>query len=181
LGLLFFVHSVLPGASQGSHWRLPYAPFLIGHAGRINYGRVCTVAEQAVATTAAPLGAASRAGWPLGLFRGVATFYAVATLAQPFLAGMFLSGSFSALKAHEVTGQAIGGLGFLTLLCAVLLWRLRGGSTMAIRMSAGLLVVVVLEILLGYDRILALHIPLGVGLVIGIGRLSVYAWREAGR
>jgi hypothetical protein len=139
------------------------------------------VADQAVATTAAPLGAASRPAWPLGLFRGVATLYAVATVAQPFLAGLFLSGSFSALKAHEVTGQAVGGLGIVTLLCAVLLWRLRGTSTMAVRMSAGLLVADILQIILGYDRILALHIPLGVALVMGVGRLAIYAWREAGK
>ena len=127
------------------------------------------------------LGVPGRAGWTLGLFRGVATLYALAAVAQPFLAGLFLSGSFSALKAHEVTGQAVGGLGILTLICAILLWRVGGGPVAAVRISGGLLVGVVLQILLGYDRLLALHVPLGVALVAGIGRLGFFAWRQAGK
>lgn len=125
----------------------------------------------------ARLGVPGQAGWTLGLFRGVATLYALAAVAQPFLAGLFLSGSFSALKAHEVTGQAVGGLGLLTLVCAILLWRLRGASRAVVGMSAGVLVAVVLELFLGYDRSLALHVPLGVGIVAGVVRLALLSWR----
>ena len=129
----------------------------------------------------ARLGVPGRAGWTLGLFRGVATLYALAAVAQPFLAGLFLSGSFSALKAHEVTGQAVGGLGVLTLGCALLLWRLRGASRAVVGMSAGVLVAVALELFLGYDRSLALHVPLGVGIVAGVVRLALFSWRGAER
>lgn len=139
------------------------------------------MADQAVLTSEAPALAARPGGWPLGLLRATATLYALATVAQPFLAGMFLSGSFTALQAHEATGQAVGGLGVLTLVCSILAWRLRGVSTIAARMSAGLLVADVVEILFGYDRILALHVPLGVGLVLGSGRLALFVWREAGK
>jgi hypothetical protein len=140
------------------------------------------VAEQAVAAaTAAPLDPASRPAWPLGLFRVVATLFALATVLQPFLAGIFLSGSFSALTMHEITGQAVGGLGVLDLICAVLLWRVRGGSSIPVRFAAALLAMAVLQIFMGYGRILALHVPLGVAMVIGVGRLAVYAWREAGK
>ena len=127
------------------------------------------------------LGVPGRAGWTLGLFRGVATLYALAAVAQPFLAGLFLSGSFSALKAHEVTGQAVGGLGALTLVCAILLWRLRGASRAVVGMSAGVLVAVVLELFLGYQRSLALHVPLGVGIVAGVVRLALLSWRGTAR
>jgi hypothetical protein len=56
----------------------------------------------------------------------VATLAALGAVAQPFLAGMFLSGSFSALRAHEVTGQAVGAIAVLALLCAILYWRAVG-------------------------------------------------------
>lgn len=141
------------------------------------------MADQAVASTVAPPGDAAgrRPGWPVGLFRAVATLYALATVLQPFLAGMFLSGSFGALKAHELTGQAVGGLGILTFVCAVLLWRVRGGSALPVRFAGGLLVATVLQIVIGYSRILVLHVPLGVAMVFGVGRLAVFAWREAGK
>lgn len=137
--------------------------------------------SQAVLIGDAGSGTRARPRWPVVLFRATATCYALAAVAQPFLAGLFLSGSFSALKAHEVTGQAVGGLGILTLICAILLWRVGGGSVAAVRISGGLLVAVVLQIILGYDRLLALHVPLGVAMVAGIGRLAYFAWREAGK
>lgn len=123
----------------------------------------------------------ARPRWPLVLFRTTATIYALAAVTEPFLAGLFLSGSFSALKAHQVTGQAIGALGILTLICAILLWRVGGGPVTAVRISGGLLVGVVLQIFLGQDHVLALHVPLGVALVAGIGRLGFFAWRQAGK
>jgi hypothetical protein len=92
---------------------------------------------------------------------------------------MFLSGSFSALKAHEVAGQAVGGLGILALVCAILDWRLRGGPAMVVRITGGLLIADVLQIFLGYGRILALHVPLGVAIVAGVGRLALLTWRGA--
>lgn len=137
--------------------------------------------SQAVIIGDTASGTGARPRWPVMLFRATATVYALAAVAQPFLAGLFLSGSFSALKAHEVTGQAVGGLGILTLICAILLWRVGGGSVAAVRISGGLLVGVVLQIILGYDRLLALHVPLGVAMVAGIGRLAFFAWREAGK
>jgi hypothetical protein len=45
----------------------------------------------------------------------------------------------------------------------------------------GGLVAVVLQIVLGYSRILVLHVPLGVMLTLGAGRLAYFAWREAGK
>jgi hypothetical protein len=137
--------------------------------------------SQAVLIGDAASGTAARPRWPVVLFRATATAYALAAAAQPLLAGLLLSGSFSALKAHEVTGQAVGGLGILTLICAILLWQVGGGSVAAVRISGGLLVGVVLQIILGYDRLLALHVPLGVAMVAGIGRLALFAWREAGK
>jgi len=137
--------------------------------------------SQAVIIGDAASGTRARPRWPVVLFRATATFYALAAVAQPFLAGLFLSGSFSALKAHEVTGQAVGGLGILTLICAILLWRVGGGPVAAVRISGGLLVAVVLQIILGYDRLLVLHVPLGVAMVAGIGRLAFFAWRGAGK
>lgn len=139
------------------------------------------MADQAIITGVASTEARARPGWPLALFRIVATLAAAGAITQPFLAGLFLSGSFSALKAHEVTGQAVGGLALLALASAILYWRVGGGPVIALRMSGGLLVAVVLQIFLGYGRILALHVPLGVAIVIGAGQLAYFAWRKAGK
>ena len=139
------------------------------------------MAEQAIITDTARAEVRARPVWPLQLFRIVATLAALGAVLQPFLAGLFLSGSFSALKAHEVTGQAVGGLAVLALICAILYWRVGGGPVIALRMTGGFLVAVVLQIILGYSRILALHVPLGVVLVIGSGQLANFAWRKAGK
>lgn len=139
------------------------------------------MADQAVIADTARAEARPGAGWTLGVFRIVATLAALGAVAQPFLAGMFLSGSFSALRAHEVTGQAVGAIAVLALLCAILYWRVGGGPVNSIRMTGGFLVAVVLQIVLGYSRILVLHVPLGVMLTLGAGRLAYFAWREAGK
>jgi hypothetical protein len=139
------------------------------------------VADQAIIAGSARAEVRARPGWPLPLFRAVATLAALGAILQPFLAGLFLSGSFSALKAHEVTGQAVGGLAVLALVCAILYWRVGGGPVIALRMTGGFLIAVVLQIILGYSRILALHVPLGVGLVIGSGQLAYFVWRKAGK
>jgi hypothetical protein len=186
MGLLFAVS----GSSQVfRRVRTAAAPMIRSRAGRgaarnpqpmeLREGISVTdiMAESAVLPSDTP----PRPRWPLMLLRIVATLYAVATVAQPFLAGMFLSGSFSALKAHEVAGQAVGGLGILALVCAILDWRLRGGPAMVVRITGGLLIADVLQIFLGYDRILALHVPLGVAIVGGVGRLAFLTWRGAAK
>jgi hypothetical protein len=124
---------------------------------------------------------AGRPRWPLRLFRTVATLYAVATIAQPFLAGMFLSGQFSALAMHETTATIVGLLGIVTIICSVLLWRIGGTSALPLRISTVLFALIALQIVFGYTKILALHVPLGVALVFGVVRLAVYGWREADR
>lgn len=139
------------------------------------------MADQAVIADTARAEPTARPRWPLALFRTVATLAAVGAVLEPFLAGLFLSGSFSALKAHEVAGQIVGAIAMLAFLCAILYWRIGGGPIVGLRMSGGFLIAVVLQIILGYNRILALHVPLGVGLVVGSGQLAYFVWRKAGK
>lgn len=145
------------------------------------------MADQADAITAAPPrgpAGARRAGrprWPLRLFRTVTTLYAVSAIAQPFLAGMFLSGQFSALDMHQTNATIVGLLGIAAIICSVLLWRVGGTSALPLRISTVLFALIALQIVFGYLKILALHVPLGVALVFGIVRLAVFGWREADR
>lgn len=121
--------------------------------------------------------AAVAARWPLPLFRAITTTAAVLVFAQAGLAGGFLAGHFEALAMHSRNGGLVALVLLAQLVCAVLLWRTGGGPAWPARTAALQLVVAAGLIPLGEERVLAVHIPLAVGLSIGTALLVSWAWR----
>ncbi|MFF0345834.1 hypothetical protein [Kribbella sp. NPDC004875] len=96
----------------------------------------------------------------------VAGVHAVGICLQPVFAGVYLNGSPTGVRMHEPTGLALAFLGLAQLLLATIWWRSGGRWTAP---AAGLLIVAgeVLQVVVGYSRQLAIHIPLGIALVAG--------------
>ncbi|WP_067838425.1 hypothetical protein [Nocardia lijiangensis] len=115
--------------------------------------------------------------WPLALFRAVTAAQAALVLSQAFLAGEFLSGHFEALAAHGRNGGFVALAMAVQTLAAILLWRRGSGPSWPVRTSVVQTIVAGALIPLGEQRVLAVHVPLAVGLAIGTALLTVWAWR----
>ena len=119
---------------------------------------------------------AGRRAWP---FRVAMTIAAVVMSLQPVLAGEFMSESYSALDAHR--GNANGAIiaVLVALVCAILL-RWPGRSPrwpmLACLVLFGLTAV---QIAFGNQRVLSVHVPLGVAIVAITVWLAVWSWRAA--
>lgn len=120
---------------------------------------------------------ARAATWPLMLFRGTATLAALLVLSQAVLAGGFLSGRYEALAMHGRNGGVVAIVMLCQTIAAVLLWRFGSGPSWPVRTGLIQLVIAAALIPLGEERVLAVHVPLAVGLAIGTAMLMSWAWR----
>ncbi|HEY0688149.1 MAG TPA: hypothetical protein VGD71_03840 [Kribbella sp.] len=116
--------------------------------------------------------------WPLWLYRGSSTVFAILVVAQPVLAGQFLSGAYSALLLHSTNANVIAGAAFIVLAAAIVFHVLGRGPRWPIAVSAAEFGVVTLQVTAGHLRWMALHIPLGVGVVALSILLAAESWRK---
>lgn len=109
--------------------------------------------------------------------RLVVTLHACAVVAQPVLAGLFLGGNFDMVAVHGINANLVLLLGLVLIPAAVLLrWPGRGplwpmGVVVLLFLAEGM------QIGAGYERQLALHVPLGVAVVTVSVLLLVWVWR----
>ncbi|CAN3983770.1 hypothetical protein KPATCC21470_6488 [Kitasatospora purpeofusca] len=121
---------------------------------------------------------------PRLLLRATTTASAVLGLAQTVLAGSFLNGHYEALRAHELTAMALGGLLIAQLPVAALVRRGGGaggarGPWWPLGATALLLAASGAQMGTGYERAVGVHVTLGVLLVSGLLFGLVGAWRRA--
>lgn len=112
----------------------------------------------------------------MGLMRVIVSFYAVAVFLQPVLAGQFLAGNFDMVAVHNANGTLILLLTVLTTVAAILQWRPGRGPAWPVLACAALFPITGLQIGMGHARSLAVHIPLGVSLVLIAMVLLVWVW-----
>jgi hypothetical protein len=105
--------------------------------------------------------------WPLVLVRTLAVVLLVQVLLQAVLAGGFVSGDVSLLDLHSINGNTLSLTAFALVVAAVLLWRPGRGSKWPIVATAGVWLLTITQVGLGFARILGGHIPLGV-LLFGV-------------
>jgi hypothetical protein len=117
--------------------------------------------------------------WPRLLFRAAITCETVLVFAQAALAGGFLAGHYDFLDLHKANATITGITMLVVTASAVVQWRPGGGPAWPIFVSIGLFAAEAGQIILGYGRILAVHIPLGVGISAAIVVLAIWAWRDA--
>lgn len=112
--------------------------------------------------------------WILRVGFGVQAGLAVA---QPILAGSYLSGNLDAISVHSAIGGTLPVVGFLALILAALHWRPGRGPAWPALTMVVLAVLIVVQANAGYSRTLGLHIPLGVAIVgttVGLFGWSVF-------
>jgi hypothetical protein len=134
-----------------------------------------------VTTTRSPAGAAAEAGrtprWPRWVFRLTSTLAAVMLFDQAVFAGQFLSGGYDALHVHRENATFAGIAVLVSAVAAVLVRRPGRGPWWPILGCVGIFGLVGLQIVLGFARVITLHVPLGVTIILLATALAVWAWR----
>jgi heme A synthase len=96
---------------------------------------------------------------------------------QAVFAGQFLSGTFGALHTHRENATFAGITVALTSVAAIpIRWPGRG-PLWPVFACLGLFGLVAVQIALGFGRVLAIHIPLGVSIIVLASWLVYWAWR----
>ncbi|MCG5215541.1 hypothetical protein [Streptosporangium sp. KLBMP 9127] len=114
--------------------------------------------------------------WIIWSIRLASTAHLAGVLGQAALAGLFVTGDANLLHWHEVNSINVRGLLLLQIVAAVLVRRPGRGPVWPAWLSGLLLVVEEMQAGLGYVRMLALHIPLGV-VVFGVSAaLTAWTW-----
>jgi hypothetical protein len=96
---------------------------------------------------------------------------------QAVYAGQFLGGSYPALHTHRENATVAGIAVLAAAACALLLWRPGRGPIRPLVATLALFGLIALQIVLGFARVLTVHVPLGVAIIgMSVG-LNVWAWR----
>lgn len=97
-------------------------------------------------------------------------------LVQATLAGNFLGGQYEALMLHALGARAITITSAVQVVILAWVWRV-GGPRGAFVGAVVQTLLLVAEFAAGEFRLAALHIPLGVLVIVGIVQLTAMIWR----
>jgi hypothetical protein len=123
--------------------------------------------------TAAPTRRPRVSLWTL---RFLLTGHLVAVLAQPVLAGRYLTGDVDAIKVHGLVGSLLS-LVAMTLIAGAIAYVLGGrGRLWVLPVTVLLFLAEGFQIGMGYSRQLQLHVPLGVAIVVAAVLLAAWVW-----
>jgi hypothetical protein len=116
--------------------------------------------------------------WAYLPFQITITAAALVLFNQAVFAGQFLAGTFGSLHAHRENATYAGISVLLAAVCAVLVRWPGQGPLWPLLACLGLFALIAVEIMLGFARVLALHIPLGVSISTLAVLLVIWAWRS---
>jgi len=112
--------------------------------------------------------------WPLRITSSLA---ALLLFNQAVFAGQFLAGTFPALQNHR-DNATYAGIAVLAAAVAAALIRWPGGGPIwPVPAFLALLGLITVQITLGFLRVLAVHIPLGVTIIVAALLLAAWSWR----
>jgi hypothetical protein len=114
--------------------------------------------------------------WAVWWFRIIITLTAALMYDQAILAGQFLAGTYAALQFHATMANVSNGFVIASLVFAILLRRKGRGPLWPVFATIGLILLAALQTTAGYDHLLALHVPLGVMLIVLVTLVAVWAW-----
>ena len=119
------------------------------------------------------------APWTAWAYRVPITVTAVVLFNQAILAGQFMAGTFESLSFHRIGASVADVVVLLAIVGAVLARRRGHYPRWPIGVTVLLLLVLQVQEFAGEERLLALHIPLGVFLIMSVSWLTIWAWRES--
>lgn len=115
--------------------------------------------------------------WPRRVFRVATLVTAVMLFDQAVFAGQFLAGSFDSLHTHR-ENATYAGISVLVSAVAAVLVRWPGrGPWWPIAGYAAVFGLVALQIVLGFARVITVHVPVGVATILLATVLAIGAWR----
>ncbi|HEV3355455.1 MAG TPA: hypothetical protein VG247_01610 [Pseudonocardiaceae bacterium] len=113
--------------------------------------------------------------WP---YRIVLSIAAVLLFDQAVFAGQFIAGGYSSLATHRENATYAGIALLVAALAAVpIRWPGRG-PWWPVAATFGLFLLVAGQIVLGFTRVVAVHVPLGVTIIVLVALLVFWAWRR---
>jgi hypothetical protein len=113
----------------------------------------------------------------LQVLRVAAVLHSLAFLAQPVSAGGYLMGDIDALAWHNANAAVVTGLDVIQLLCAVVFFWKGRGRAWPIWASLAIALAVEVQVGMGFERLLQVHLPLGVALTVGQILTTVWLFR----
>lgn len=129
-----------------------------------------------VPPTAAPTRRPRVSLWTL---RFLLTGHLGAVLAQPVLAGRYLTGDVDAMAVHGLVGSLLA-LVAMALIAGAIAFVLGGrGQLWVLPVTVLLFLAEGYQIGIGYSRQLHLHVPLGVAIVVAAVLLAAWVWTPA--
>jgi hypothetical protein len=109
--------------------------------------------------------------------RGTLTVHAGLVVAQPFLIGAYLDGDFGQLAAHRNNGTLLLPSTALLALVAALAYAVAGrGPLHPVPAVLTVLVAEGFQLAMGYARVLTIHLPLGILIIVAASVLAGWSW-----
>ena len=115
----------------------------------------------------------------LQVLRVVAVLHSLAFLAQPVFAGGYLMGDIDSLALHTANAFVVTLLDVVQLVCAIVFFWKGRGRAWPIWASLAIALAVEVQVGMGFERLLVVHLPLGVALVVGQILTTVWLFRAA--
>ncbi len=117
--------------------------------------------------------------WSVRAFRVLITLAALVLFNQSLQAGEFMSGRYEFLEFHRLGATVAEGVVLLAAIAAGVARVRHRYSSWPAGLTALLLVVIQIQEWAGEQRVLSVHVPLGVSIIVAVIGLTVWAWRES--
>ena len=117
-------------------------------------------------------------GLLLILLRALATVHALLVLSQPISIGQYLSGLYDWLGVHAF-GASMVIVSAMLLSVVTIGYAIAGGRPWLAAVGPALFLAEGLQTGMGYQRNLALHVPLGVAIVVATLVFAGWSWSRA--
>ena len=102
-------------------------------------------------------------------------------VAQPILAGYFLSGEVDAMSVHGAIGSTVWLVAMVQFVAAVCYWLAGGGRGWPTLFTAVLFFAEFVQLTFGYLQNFAVHVPLGTAIVVTVVWMTVWSFRTGAR
>jgi hypothetical protein len=132
-------------------------------------------------TTAAVEQRVRRPRASLWSLRIVLLLHAGLVVAQPILAGYFLSGDVDAMNAHGPIGSTLWMVTMIQFVAALFYWLAGGGRIGPLLLTVVLFFAEFVQLTFGYLQNFAVHVPLGTAIVVTVVWMTVWSFRPAAR
>ena len=115
----------------------------------------------------------------LQVLRVVTVLHTLSMLAQPVLAGVYLGGDVDGIAMHRFNAMVVTGLDVIQLVCAIVFtWKGRG-RFWPVWASLAVALAVEVQVGVGFERIMAVHVPLGVSIIVTQVLVTVWLFRPS--